>query len=271
MARRQRLVERRNELGLSQADVARAAGCNVGTLRRYESGVSTPRGGDRPRLAEALQWSVAQLSYALRTDDAPPPNGQQVVPESVTLYASLEQTAAAVRTWAPWGVHALLQTADYAIAVESIGPAPVTEQAIAKRVELRMSRQAVLERRPDPLLLSVVLDESVLRRITGGAAVMAAQLDHLAAVADRPNVDLRVLPLDAGVHAAAFGVFTLITSPGAIEPYMVAVEDRTGLRYMEKPYEVEPHVAVFEHLSDFALSPDESLDLICTTAKENRG
>jgi transcriptional regulator with XRE-family HTH domain len=270
MARRQRLVERREALGLSQEQVARAVGRDVGTYRNYESGRSTPRPGDRRPLADALEWTVAQLAYALNSDDAPPPNGQQVVPEWLTLYANLEQTAASIRTWAPWSVHALLQTADYATAVESVGPVPSTDQAIAQRVELRLSRQAVLDRRPNPLELAVVLDESVLHRVTGGSDVMAAQLDHLADVAERPNVDLRVLPLDAGVHAAAFGTFTLLSAPGSPEPFMASVEDRTGHRYLEGQYAVEAHRLLFDHLRDFALSPGDSLDTITATAKEYR-
>lgn len=270
MARRQRLVERREQLGKTQQQVARAAGCDVGTYRGYEAGRSTPRAGDRGPLAEALKWTTAQLHYALSNDDAPPPNGQHVVPEWLSLYANLEQTAASVRTWAPWSVHALLQTPDYATAVESVGPVPSTDQAITKRVELRMSRQAVLNRKPEPLRLAVVLDESVLRRMTGGPDVMARQLGHLADVAERPNVDLRVLPLDAGVHAAAFGTFTLLSAPGATEPFMASVEDRTGHRYLESTHAVEAHSLLFDHLHDFALSPADSIDRITLAAKEYR-
>jgi Domain of unknown function (DUF5753) len=53
-----------------------------------------------------------------------------------------------------------------------------------------MSRQRVLDAEI-PLRLSVVLDESVLRRAAGGAEVMRDQLRHLVQAANRPNVDLR--------------------------------------------------------------------------------
>ena len=57
-----------------------------------------------------------------------------------------------------------------------------------------MRRQQVLDREPQ---LSVVLDESVLKRRIGDELVMYEQLQRLAREADRPNLTLQVLPLDA--------------------------------------------------------------------------
>ena len=57
-----------------------------------------------------------------------------------------------------------------------------------------MIRQELLTRDP-PLQLSVVIDESVLLRKIGDRGLMHAQLQHLAAVADLPNVELRIMPL----------------------------------------------------------------------------
>lgn len=81
------------------------------------------------------------------------------------------------------------------------------------------------------------------------------------------NVDLYMLPLEAGQHSAAFGAFTMIASPGATAPQIVCVEDRTGIRYLEGPHAVDAHVAVFEHLCAYSLSPAESVDAIRTISK----
>ena len=43
-----------------------------------------------------------------------------------------------------------------------------------------------------------IVDESVLLRAIGGRAVMRAQLEHLLAVAARPNVTIRIIPLALG-------------------------------------------------------------------------
>jgi transcriptional regulator with XRE-family HTH domain len=265
---RQRLIDRREDLGLTREQVAAALGINPKTYARCEQGKTMLRVGQRPQLAKLLHWSPAELRLALNDDGQLGLPGGQTVPQWLTLYASLEQGASRLWTFQPMTVPALLQTYDYATAVEHIAPAPVTEEAVARRVDMKMARQGVLTRHPDPLELSVVLDESVLHRVTGGREVMARQLAHVAEMAELPNVDLRVLPLDAGVHSAAFGGFIVLASSGASDPQMVCVEDRTGIRYLEGPYAVDAHVEVFDHLCDFALSPDDSVEVVRTVAKE---
>jgi hypothetical protein len=55
------------------------------------------------------------------------------------------------------------------------------------RVEVRIARQHVLSR-DQPLDLTVVIEESVLRRRFGSNSVMRQQLDRLAESSDLPNV-----------------------------------------------------------------------------------
>ena len=55
---------------------------------------------------------------------------------------------------------------------------PGPQGEVDRRVEARLLRQQVLTRDP-PLQLSVVMDESVLRRWFGDRAVMRGQLEHL--------------------------------------------------------------------------------------------
>jgi Domain of unknown function (DUF5753) len=131
-----------------------------------------------------------------------------------------------------------------------------------------MARQAVLTRRPHPLKLSVVLDESVLHRVAGSRQIMADQLDRLIDAGDLPNIDIRVLRLDSGRFSAAFGAFTLFSSPDGDGPFMACTEDRAGPHYL-RPHELEAHTTLFDHLAEVALSPGESVDLIRTTAKEH--
>jgi transcriptional regulator with XRE-family HTH domain len=269
---RQRLKERIEELGLRYADVAGHLNLeSERSVERYVQGKSTPYRGRRRLLAELLDWSPADLTLALNENGqgVRAPKGQ-TVPASLTVYASFEQGAARIWSYHPVSVPALLQTADYACAVEGRGPVPISAESVAHRVEMRLARQGVLSRDPDPLHLSIVLDESVLRRMAGGPKVMAAQLDHLAGMAEFPNVVLRVLPLDPGVHSAAFGVFIVLESQGAEGPQMVFVENRVGIQLMEGPYVVDAHMEVFTHLCSYALTKEESIDLISNTAEELR-
>jgi hypothetical protein len=178
--------------------------------------------------------------------------------------------ASEVWAWEPFVVHGLLQTAEYAAAVEHTDPDPIGDDEVSRRVETRLARQGALDRSPDPLGLSVVLDESVLTRVAGGRDVMADQLRHLVEIADRPNIDLRVLPLDAGGFAAAFGAFSVLTSGDSRQPSLVYTKDRIEPHYIDdsRPHDLGRHVALFEHLACAALSPSDSTDLISDTAKD---
>jgi transcriptional regulator with XRE-family HTH domain len=267
MARRQRLIERRGQLRLSQATVAKRVGCDPGTVRRWELGATTPRPSEWRPLAEALEWNATQVAVALSDEDQSPVKGH-AVPGWLGHLASLEQAAGELCAFEATTVHGLLQTADYATAVETFGPVRHSAAEIASRVASRLARQAVLSRDPDPLQLSVILDESVLRRIAGDPATMAVQLDHLLAIADEPNVELRVLSLGAGVFV--FGSFTLFALPGAHEPYMACVEDRAGAHYLDREQDRQIHTDLFAYLMEVALDPDGTADVITSTAKEYR-
>src|SRR5690606_14020342 len=123
-------------------------------------------------------------------------------------------------------------------------------------------------RQPDPLQLSVILDESVLYRVAGDRSVMQGQLGHLLITGVRETIDVRVLPLDSGVFASAFGAFSVFNLPSSPEPYMACVEDRAGPHYLDRTHDVAAHVALFQHLIDVSLSPAESTELIRTVLKE---
>jgi transcriptional regulator with XRE-family HTH domain len=265
---RTELAERRIEKGLTQAAVAEAIGCSVVQIQRYEAGTSTPRPGKRRPYAKVLDWTTAQLAQVLTGEVIDlPPNGHDV-PTWLSRLARDEQAAARIWAFEPVVVHGLLQTAAYAYAVESIGPGTPTSEAIARKVAMRQARQAVLDREPDPLVLHFVLDESVLHRVAGGPEVMAGQLDHLLDLAVHANVTVQVLPLTAGVFSAAFGAFSLFTTPGHAEPYMAVVEDRAGPHYLDRQPEITTHISLFDFLREAALSPDESAERIAAARKE---
>jgi transcriptional regulator with XRE-family HTH domain len=262
---RQRLIQRREELGLTRAQVAEALRYDPSAYARLEQGRIMLRVGRRPRLAEILRWSPAQLAIALDGDEVAAPNGH-AVPAWLGHLASLEQAAAEIRAFEPIVVHGLMQTADYATAVESIGS--YTDQHVAEKVQVRLARQAVLDRTPDPLRLSVVLDESVLLRPAASGSVMVGQLEHLIELGERANVTVQVMPLSAAVFPAAFGAFSLLASGTADEPYMAVTEDGAGPHYLDRRSDISQHVELFGHLSASALSAAESVELIRRTMKE---
>jgi transcriptional regulator with XRE-family HTH domain len=265
-AGREGLRQRRQEQGLTQEALAFTIGVAITTYRDWERGATTPRVGFRPRLARALDLSMAETHRLLDAAAAQAPDGFEVR-QWLGHYAALEQGASKLWTF-EFMVPGLLQTRDYATAVEHSTDEPSTEAAVAQRVAARLARQAVLIRQPEPLDLSVVMDESALYRVAGDEPVMAAQLAHLIEVAARPTIDLRVLPLTTGAFAGAWGSFIVLYAGGSSEPYMALVLDRAGPHYLDRKHEVETHVRLFGYLRRAALSPAESVDLIHTVSKE---
>ena len=256
---RNRLIARRLELDppLSQEQLAHIVGIHPKTLSRIERGLSMPHVRTRRQLAEALQWSTVELALALSESDNGDALGRHQMPAHLTHFASLEQGATEMRSWAPLMVPGLLQVERYALAVERTSINIPSEADVARRVALRLSRQAVLTRDPDPLTLYAILDASVLARTTGGPTVMAAQLDHLVEMTKRPNVSIRLAPLDERAFIAPVGAFHLL-SGAARTPSLACPTDLMGVQYIENPPSlVEAYVATFTALWERSDELDE--------------
>jgi hypothetical protein len=90
-------------------------------------------------------------------------------------------------------------------------------EAIAERTLdvalIRRDRQNLLHRDTDPLVLHALIDESVLRRMVGGPKTMASQLDHLLAMAKRPNVTIQVIPYRAGSYGTMGSPLIIMSFP----------------------------------------------------------
>lgn len=160
----------------------------------------------------------------------------------------------------------LLQCRAYAEVLLRGHGAMLTEHEIARRVELRLGRQTVLDRTEDPLRLWAILDESILHRMIGGPKIMAAQLEHLLTATERPEIQLQILPANLpttnGVHPALHGSFTRLTFPTPGDPGLIYLESRLGGTYHEEPSDINEYTEVMNHLRTLALTPEQSTELI---------
>jgi hypothetical protein len=199
-----------------------------------------------------------------------------VIPEGFDVYIGLEEAATQLSAYQNELVPGLLQTEQYARALITADNPGTDAEEIDRRVHLRMSRQALITRQTAPHQLTVVLNEAIVRRPVGGTRVMAAQLDHLAASADLANVDLRVVPFTAGLHAGVMsGPFVLLRfllngDGRESEPATVYVDGFTGALYLDKPHEVQRYADAFENIQDAALDEAASTHLISKAAEELR-
>jgi transcriptional regulator with XRE-family HTH domain len=200
-----------------------------------------------------------------------------VIPENFDIYLGLEEAASQLAWYEPELVPGLLQTDGYARAVITADNPEVDPREIDRRVQLRIERQALIQRRTAPLKLRVALNESILRRPVGGRDVMAAQLDALAGAADLPNVKLRVVPFTAGLHHGLMtGPFVVLRFPvngdgSDSEPPTVYQDGYTGALFLDKPHEIERFTDAFEQIWAAAANETASSRLIQQSVRDISG
>ncbi len=185
-----------------------------------------------------------------------------VLPAWLEPYVGLEAAASIIRTYEVQFVPGLLQTERYARALIRQGSA-VGEEEIARRAELRTSRQAILSG-PTPPQLWAVVDEGALRRPVGGTDVVREQLEHLIEMAERPAITLQILPFNAGPHSAMGGPFTILRFAEPDLNDVVYIEQLTSALYLDKPTEVDSYLEVMEQL---CLQADGAASTVQTLGK----
>jgi transcriptional regulator with XRE-family HTH domain len=195
--------------------------------------------------------------------------GDELSPDYLQ-FIGFEHEASSISIWHVEVVPGLLQTQAYARhIIANYGLIePVAPGLIERRVRIRMQRQQVLTREP-PAELSVVLDESSLRRRIGDERVMYDQLSYLADLAGRPNIAIRVLPLDAQhtVLGPAFVIFHFGSFSDAALQDVVAAEQLKNVYTIEEEQQTHLHRLVFQSLVSASLDEDASRTLILETAE----
>ncbi|MGH3319508.1 MAG: helix-turn-helix domain-containing protein [Streptosporangiaceae bacterium] len=181
---------------------------------------------------------------------------------------ALESDAATFRTFETVLVPGLLQTEDYARAVQWGARLATNHEEIDAFVNIRMSRQRVLTREKQPLQLWAILGEAVLLQQIGGRGVMRLQLEHLLEAAELPNVTLQAMPYMAGAHPGVNGPFVILGFPDYSDLDVVLLENLTSSVYLEREDEIALYGLVFDHLRAHAMSPAESLAMISRLAKD---
>ncbi|WP_433229585.1 helix-turn-helix domain-containing protein [Actinomadura formosensis] len=184
-----------------------------------------------------------------------------VVPSWFEPYLGLEQGAVVIRVYEIQNVPELLQTPDYARTLITARHPEASQAEIERRVELRMARRRVFDRR-EPLKLWAVLDEAVLRRVVGGPATMRAQLEHLIEMAALPNITVQVLPFTAGGHAAEGGPVTLLRFAEPELPDIVYLEQLTGALYPDRASDIARYRDVLNQLGVQAEPPSRTPEIL---------
>jgi transcriptional regulator with XRE-family HTH domain len=177
-------------------------------------------------------------------------------------FIGLEAEASVCRVWEPIVLPGLLQTQGYMRALMTAGRRSDAPESIDRRVDLRMKRQHRLTDDARPLTLYAIVDESALHRVIGGKSVMTEQMRRLLEVTQLPNVNLQILPFEAGEHSYLGGSAALLEFPEVAYSGVVYLEGLAGDYYEEQPTEVGRYRQEFDRLSEKALDQNSSADLI---------
>lgn len=169
------------------------------------------------------------------------------------------EAAAATRiAYVPGLVPGLMQTSEYATQLVA-GKYPDRDD-VAEAVAMRMQRQVVLYSRDKTLRW--VIGEAGLRWRMGSPEVMAAQLDRLAALANEPHLDLRVLPFERTGPVWHDHGFTILADRTDGEPDLVNLELLTGTINITESKEVAQYRSAYERLADLAVRGEEAVAVI---------
>lgn len=186
-----------------------------------------------------------------------------VMPAGYSTVVGLETDATAERVWEPGLIPGLVQTEGYARAVMTTGRANKRDTSQARTlVDLRLERQQVLTREPHPLHLWAVIGQPALEGNIGGPEVMRAQVQHLIAAAQRPNITIQVMPTTAGAHPGINGPFTLLEATQF--PTVTYIETSEGTIYLEKAEDVQRYDDAFREMCTIALDLKQSLEFLHT-------
>ena len=248
----------REKAGLSQEDLGArlfVSGSFIGQLE-----AATRR--MQPEYARLLDEALATGDFFQRNCGAA---NKSRYPEHFAEAAEAETMATAIRQYAPMLIPGLVQTPAYARAVNRAYDPTAPEETIDEWVEGRMVRTRLLDHPTKPLLW-LVLDEAVLRRETGGRAVMAEALRHVAGLARRSRIIVQVLPFSAGAHKGMEGSMRLMDFEEA--PPLVYLEGPSTGRLEDDPATVAQLRFTFDLLTASALSPEKSLALIEALAQD---
>jgi transcriptional regulator with XRE-family HTH domain len=252
----------RTEKGLTVEQAAEQLMFSMSKLSRMETGhgIATPRDiRDVCSLYEVTDEAERERMLRLAAEGKQA-GWWQSYDLPYSTYVGLEAEATAISDFQSSVVPGLLQTADYARAGHEGAMPRLSSEEIERRIEAKLTRQALLVQ-DDPPAFSAVLDEAVLHRMVGGPAVMSAQLGRLIEAANRPKVTIQVIPFTLGAHPGVESNFNILEMPSPT-PGVVFVEGLVGSIYLERSEELTRYRQIFERLQAIALSPKDTIALI---------
>jgi hypothetical protein len=174
-------------------------------------------------------------------------------------FVEYEQEAVTLLSYQNQVVPGLLQTEEYARFVFSCLYPPIEAEEVEEWVAARLDRQALLERKPRPML-HFLLEESILRSEIGDLSVLREQILHLRRCAELPFLGLQIMPMKVQKHAGLAGPMVLLETPD--HDHLAYIEGQRVSFLHEDPDDVSVLQQMYGMLRSQALSVEKSARLL---------
>jgi transcriptional regulator with XRE-family HTH domain len=256
----------RTEAGLGQRELARQLGIQHPQLSYWERGQRLPKVEDVSAILAKLNIVGDERDRILElARNASEPNWLTANGMSPALAGVLdcERTARSITTWAHAVIPGLLQVSPYARAIIAAGVTPANK--VESLVMMRMGRRDILTR-PSPISFNALISEAALREVIGSPEVQASQLRHILAMAERPNIDIRIVQPGHGWHPGMVGSFVIYDF--ANSPSIVHIEHYSSSAFVYEEHDVEAFQAAARVVRGVAMSPTHSTELIASVITE---
>lgn len=256
----------REATGLRQGDFGARIGMNQSKVSRIELGKQIPSRDETDTWADAADADADARGQLADRLAAALTEASRHVDELAAGFtakqarlAISEQRASIVRSYA-LNVPGLLQTAEYARRLIAM-QAPLHGGLfgdLAAAVAAWMERQQALYTGTGRY--EFLIPESALRWRPGAdaAAMLAAQLHHIATLSTLPRVHVAVLPWDADASVCVPHDFTILGEPGVDDDVEVAIYTTTRALRVRDPDEVATYLDVWSRLAADAIRDDHA-------------
>ena len=245
----QEMIAMRKQCGWNQEALAAKMIVSSSTVANIESGYRAPTPAQAVAADEAFGTPGTFQRHERRMRGIPFSAGFRP-------FQPYEEQARVIRAFEHSVVPGLFQTRAYAQVVLEVNP-ETTEDAVKEQVDARLKRQEILFREePKPPRMHVIIDEQVLYRETGGPAVMAEQMAHLAELARRQRISIQIFPSNRH-HPGLQGAFAIAET--GQEPDIVYIDSAIDGQVIESKDTAEKLDVVFRAIQMEAFPGSVSL------------
>jgi transcriptional regulator with XRE-family HTH domain len=261
------LRELRRAAGLSGDRLAARCAMSQSKISRIEKGKVLPTVVDVERILTALEVSPAkarELMALARVANVEYASSRALARigawrRQLELKA-LSESATVLRQFLPAIPTGLVQIPEYARFAMSATVPSAQDRDVDKCVQARMELRTVLDDESRRFVL--LMTEQAVRWNRAGREVMARQVAHMANEAERPNVEIAVIPQSVEVHGSPMNTFF------TFDERLVMVELFNGLVSFRDPRDVTYYLELFEFFLGHALTGDDAIAFLRSVAAE---